>query len=84
MGQAVEKLEAILATTNIKTPRIPVISNVNVQPHLNPPTIKKILAQHVMFLHYTPGCCKTFCGILITYELSFVIWMGQNIPIFSL
>jgi hypothetical protein len=84
MGQAVEKLEVILATTNMKPPEILVISNVDAQPHLNFATIKKNLTQHVMFLHYTPSCCKTFCGTLITFGFSFVIWMGQNIPIFSL
>jgi hypothetical protein len=30
MGQAMEKLEVVLATTNIKTPRILLISNVDV------------------------------------------------------
>jgi malonyl CoA-acyl carrier protein transacylase len=47
MGPAVEKLEAALAVTDLKTPRIPVISNVDAEPHSDPVTIKKILAQQV-------------------------------------
>jgi hypothetical protein len=47
MGPAVEKLEAALAITDLKTPRIPVISNVDAEPHSDPVTIKKILAQQV-------------------------------------
>jgi hypothetical protein len=80
----VEKLEVILATTNMRPPKIPIFFNVDAQAHSNLATIKKILAQYVMFLHYTPSCCKTFYGISITCGLSFVIWMGKNIPIYSL
>lgn len=47
MEPAVSRLEAALATTEIRTPRIPVISNVDAQPHSDPDTIKKILAQQV-------------------------------------
>ncbi|KAK4760361.1 hypothetical protein SAY87_005254 [Trapa incisa] len=47
MEPAVSRLEAALATTDIKTPRIPVISNVDAQPHADPDTIKKILACQV-------------------------------------
>ena len=41
------RLEAALAETEIRSPRIPVISNVDAQPHADPDTIKKILARQV-------------------------------------
>ncbi|KAJ6831095.1 uncharacterized protein M6B38_350285 [Iris pallida] len=45
MEPAVSRLEAALAATDIRTPRIPVISNVDALPHSDPDTIKKILAR---------------------------------------
>ena len=42
---------AALAKTNIREPRIPVISNVDAQPHSDPDTIKEILARQV----YSPS-----------------------------
>ncbi|RVX22921.1 Malonyl-CoA-acyl carrier protein transacylase, mitochondrial [Vitis vinifera] len=50
-GTAVSRLEATLAATEIRTPRIPVISNVDAQPHADPDTIKKILARQVRYLN---------------------------------
>ena len=47
MQPAVEKLQEALAATNIVTPRIPVISHVDAQPHSDPETIKAILAKQV-------------------------------------
>lgn len=47
MEPAVSRLEAALAATQIKTPRIPVISNVDALPHADPDTIRKILARQV-------------------------------------
>lgn len=47
MQPAVSRLESALAATEIRTPRIPVISNVDAQPHSDPNTIKQILAQQV-------------------------------------
>lgn len=47
MDPAVSRLEAKLAATQIRTPRIPVISNVDAQPHSDPEVIKKILARQV-------------------------------------
>jgi len=47
MQPAVSRLESALAATEIRTPRIPVISNVDAQPHSDPDTIKQILAQQV-------------------------------------
>lgn len=47
MEPAVSRLEAALAATQIRIPRIPVISNVDAQPHADPDTIRKILARQV-------------------------------------
>lgn len=49
MEPAVSRLEAALAATEITTPKIPVISNVDAQPHADPDTIKKILARQVSY-----------------------------------
>lgn len=49
MEPAVSRLEAALAATEIRSPRIPVISNVDAQPHADPDTMKKILARQVCF-----------------------------------
>ncbi|KAL2541408.1 [acyl-carrier-protein] S-malonyltransferase [Abeliophyllum distichum] len=47
MDPAVSRLEAALASTELRTPRIPVISNVDAKPHADPDTIKEILARQV-------------------------------------
>lgn len=47
MSPAVEKLREALSKTPITTPRIPVISNVDAQPHSDPDTIRAILASQV-------------------------------------
>lgn len=47
---------AALANTKILTPRIPVISNVDVQPHSDPEVIKDILARQVR-PHLSQGSC---------------------------
>lgn len=47
MSSAVPKLEAALAATEFKVPRIPVISNVDAQPHSDPQMIKDILSRQV-------------------------------------
>ncbi len=47
MQPAVEQLRGALAATNIVTPRIPVISNVDAHPHSDPDTIKDVLARQV-------------------------------------
>lgn len=48
MKPADEKLAAVLAKTEIKPPRIPVISNVDGQPHSDPEEIRKILIRQVL------------------------------------
>ena len=48
MQSAVEKLTAALAEVEIKTPRIPVISYVDVQPHTVADKIRATLAQQVV------------------------------------
>jgi [acyl-carrier-protein] S-malonyltransferase len=47
MSPAVSSLEEVLAGVEIKKPRIPVISNVDAQPHSDPDTIRKLLATQV-------------------------------------
>ncbi len=47
MEPAVAKLKAVLAETDIQTPRIPVISNVDAKPHGEPDSIRETLAKQV-------------------------------------
>lgn len=47
MSPAVDSLKEVLATTEFKQPRIPVVSNVDAAPHSDPDTIKDILAKQV-------------------------------------
>ncbi|CAK9109705.1 unnamed protein product [Durusdinium trenchii] len=47
MAPAVEKLEEVLASVELKKPRIPVVSNVDAKPHSDPESIKAILAKQV-------------------------------------
>eukprot|EP00633_Aureoumbra_lagunensis_P008725 CAMPEP_0197310982 /NCGR_PEP_ID=MMETSP0891-20130614/9508_1 /TAXON_ID=44058 ORGANISM="Aureoumbra lagunensis, Strain CCMP1510" /NCGR_SAMPLE_ID=MMETSP0891 /ASSEMBLY_ACC=CAM_ASM_000534 /LENGTH=314 /DNA_ID=CAMNT_0042796877 /DNA_START=145 /DNA_END=1089 /DNA_ORIENTATION=+ len=47
MAPAVEALKSALKETNIITPRIPVISNVDAKPHSDPDVIKDLLARQV-------------------------------------
>lgn len=48
MQPAVERLSAALAEVEIKTPRIPVVSNVDAQPHDNPDEIRSLLEKQVV------------------------------------
>mmetsp|Transcript_55466 Transcript_55466/g.172116 ORF Transcript_55466/g.172116 Transcript_55466/m.172116 type:complete len:414 (-) Transcript_55466:284-1525(-) len=47
MAPAVEKLREALAAADIKAPRIPVVSNVDAQPHSTPEKIRETLAKQV-------------------------------------
>ena len=47
MQPAVERLREALESTPIQTPRLPVISNVDAQPHSDPAVIRDILARQV-------------------------------------
>lgn len=47
MNPAVERLQEALKETKVTKPRIPVISNVDCEPHSDPEVIKKILAQQL-------------------------------------
>ncbi|KAE8722758.1 S-malonyltransferase,binding isoform 3 [Hibiscus syriacus] len=71
MDPAVSRLEAALAATQIRTPRIPVISNVDAQPHADPETIKKILAHQVTSPVQWETTVKTLLtkGLKKSYEL---------------
>ncbi|XP_030963906.1 uncharacterized protein LOC115985071 [Quercus lobata] len=71
MEPAVSRLEAALAATEIRTPKIPVISNVDAQPHADPDTIKKILARQVTSPVQWETTVKTLLtkGLKKSYEL---------------
>ncbi|KAM7522026.1 hypothetical protein LguiA_011928 [Lonicera macranthoides] len=71
MNPAVSRLEAALAATEIRTPRIPVISNVDAQPHADPDTIKRILARQVTSPVHWETTVKTLLtrGLKQSYEL---------------
>lgn len=47
MAPAVDKLKEALASADLKSPRIPVVSNVDASPHSDPEEIKDILARQV-------------------------------------
>ena len=47
MQPAVQRLQAVLAEVQFKTPRVPVVSNVDAKPHSDPQEIKDILAKQV-------------------------------------
>ncbi|GLJ37303.1 hypothetical protein SUGI_0756700 [Cryptomeria japonica] len=71
MEPAVSRLEAALEATEIKIPRIPVISNVDAQPHSDPATIKKILARQVTSPVQWETTLKSLLGkgLKTSYEL---------------
>ncbi|XP_076886528.1 uncharacterized protein LOC143536412 [Bidens hawaiensis] len=71
MKPALSQLESALAAIEIKTPRIPVISNVDAQPHADPETIKKILARHITSPVQWETTVKTLLsrGLQKSYEL---------------
>ncbi len=48
LARASAPCRAALASTQVLEPRIPVISNVDAQPHSDPDTIKDILARQVL------------------------------------
>lgn len=54
MQPAVDQLKEALENTEIITPQIPVISNVDAEPHSNPEIIKHILAKQVR----NKGCAQ--------------------------
>ena len=47
MQEAVDRLAAALAETTIRSPRIPVVSNVDARPHADPDEIRGLLARQV-------------------------------------
>ena len=48
MKPAVARLEAVLETVDLRPPRIPVISNVDAQPHDDPVEIRRLLGEQVV------------------------------------
>ena len=47
MQEAVDTLAAVLAETTVRSPRIPVVSNVDARPHADPAEIRSLLARQV-------------------------------------
>ena len=76
MQPAVAKLQEALERTEIKTPRIPVISNVDAKPHSDPAVIKAILAKQVCGQGYSPQSIKrVHPGVL---GRSIALWRGES------
>jgi len=48
MQPAVERLTEALAQANLRSPRIPVVSNVDARPHHDPREIRSLLARQVV------------------------------------
>jgi len=48
MQPAVERLTAALAAVDLRAPRIPVVSNVDARPHVDPAEIRSLLARQVV------------------------------------
>jgi [acyl-carrier-protein] S-malonyltransferase len=48
MQPAVERLTEALSRTPVRTPRIPVVSNVDARPHVDPAEIRGLLARQVI------------------------------------
>lgn len=64
MAPAAAKLQEALNNTAISTPRIPVISNVDAQPHSDPAVIKEILAKQVSIWQSCGECSSSSSGNL--------------------
>jgi [acyl-carrier-protein] S-malonyltransferase len=71
MEPAVAKLREALEKTEIKTPRIPVVSNVDAQPHSDPATIKAILAKQVR-AHLFHSSLRLYLYMIHGYLVAFV------------
>ncbi|CAI5465072.1 unnamed protein product [Closterium sp. Yama58-4] len=71
MAPAVPRLEEALANTTFHTPRIPVVSNVDMRPHSDPAVIKRILAQQITSPVQWEGSLKQLLarGLTESYEL---------------
>lgn len=74
MQPAVEKLRAALASTDIKTPRVPVVSNVDAQPHSDPDVIRDLLARQVT----SPVLWETTLKTLLDKGLERSFEIGPN------
>lgn len=48
MQPAVERLAAVLAEVELRTPRVPVVSNVDATPHTDPATFRELLVKQVV------------------------------------
>ena len=71
MAPAVEALQAALAEVEIQAPRIPVISNVDAQPHSEPDQLRQILIQQVSSPVLWQNCVEDMLsrGVSQFYEI---------------
>ena len=71
MQPAVEPLAAALAKATIKSPRIPVISNVDAQPHTDPEEIRQLLVKQVVSPVYWEDSMRYLLGsgVDLLYEV---------------
>jgi [acyl-carrier-protein] S-malonyltransferase len=75
MSPAVDKLRSVLDQVEINAPRIPVVSNVDAQPHSDPQEIREILTKQVT----TPVQWETIVTNMVTapeFEKSYEIGPG--------
>ena len=75
---AVKKLQGALANTSLSVPRIPVISNVDAQPHSDPDVIKNLLADQVS---KQPGL--RFRMLNLGKDQNFLAALNVRIPVIS-
>ena len=71
MQPAVERLAAALAAAQFRVPRIPVVSNVDAQPHTDPAEIKTLLARQVVGVVEWNACMAYILstGVRSTWEV---------------
>ena len=72
MQSAVGRLEAALAEVELRRPRIPVVSNVDAQPHDDPGEIRQLLVQQVVAPVRWEDSMRTLIdslGVEICYEV---------------
>ena len=62
MQPAAEEMQDVLSRTNVKPPRVPVISNVTAQPESNPETINSLLVKQITQIVRWRECVEYMCS----------------------
>ncbi len=75
MASAVERLAAALADVSMRKPRIPVVSNVDAQPHEDPEEMRQLLIRQVV----SPVCWEDSMRYLLSegFDLFYEIGAGR-------